>query len=809
MTIVTIPFSARKAGPYIATAGQTEFSFGFPVYAAGDLTVWRERVGVVTQLLLATHYTVSGVGEQGGGQVVLTTGSLEDDILAIDGTLNPERAATFVGGTPFKSRSIDSDLNRLAIMVQELAREVGRAVRRGPVDEQTGSLLLPRDVTQTTLLALTAAGEIVPLLPANINLGAVSPFIDGFLDDPNAATARSTLGIEVINPLDYGADPTGVADSTAAFLEAAAVYAGGNKDFSCPDGKYLLAQKITFLPNTNLQADRLPPPALRFGTNARLKATAPIAGALVEFGSANVDFSGIIRGGTVEGGIFDANNFADHGLHLPFINNALIFNCQSRNTKSHQFKIGSTSAPQRSYGAMFDQCETTRVGIQIAITSITKANPGIVTLAAPHGLSTGDKVTLSPVTGMTQLNDRTFTIVVTSPTAFSIGENTTGYGTFASGTAYSGYAPTGSCGIYFENAGDSHAINCMLTGNQISISSNDGIYDGKFTNNHAWNFLFNGEIEYAFDMAGDNALVGNQVDGPFHYGYRFSDKRNSLVGCQVNYTDGTYGGIDNYAYPMRIETGGGAAAIGCSWKAQQPTARLAADVSGDTTNFITRGCTAQNMVSPRFEEFVRQDQNGNLEANIQNLNAGSLATVTRRLATNAGTFFEVVRSVAAGASAALDWTGSGGMFFLAGNAGSSIIFQTDYASRLVIAPTTGKVTALSPIGGLGYGLGAGGTVSQVTSKSNAVTLNAVSGAITLNAANLNANTNISFTFGNSALAAGDHIVWTHRSGGTIGAYAVNAVCAAGSATVTVRNITGGNLAEAPVLGFAVVKGSDS
>lgn len=169
MSITTIPFSARKAGPYLATAGQTEFSFGFPVFAAEDLTVWRERAGAVTQLLLTTHYTVTGIREQGGGQVVLTAGSLEDDIIAIDGTLTPERASSFVGGTPFKSRSIDSDLNRLAIIVQELARESNRAVRRAAVDENAGSLMLPQ-VTETTLLALNAAGELVGILTAPLGL---------------------------------------------------------------------------------------------------------------------------------------------------------------------------------------------------------------------------------------------------------------------------------------------------------------------------------------------------------------------------------------------------------------------------------------------------------------------------------------------------------------------------------------------------------------------------------------------------------------------------------------------------------------
>ena len=45
----------------------------------------------------------------------------------------------------------------------------------------------------------------------------------------------------------------------------------------------------------------------------------------------------------------------------------------------------------------------------------------------------------------------------------------------------------------------------------------------------------------------------------------------------------------------------------------------------------------------------------------------------------------------------------------------------------------------------------------------------------------------------------------HISAGTAGAYTLNAQCAAGSASINVRNVTAGNLAEAIVIRFAVVK----
>jgi hypothetical protein len=108
-------------------------------------------------------------------------------------------------------------------------------------------------------------------------------------------------------------------------------------------------------------------------------------------------------------------------------------------------------------------------------------------------------------------------------------------------------------------------------------------------------------------------------------------------------------------------------------------------------------------------------------------------------------------------------------------------------------------------GGLGYAAGAGGTVTQATSKSTGVTLNKLSGQITMSAAALAANTTVSFTLTNSNIAATDVLVLNHASGGTGGAYNLNAQCGAGSAVVNVRNVTAGSLSEAIVIRFAVIK----
>lgn len=118
---------------------------------------------------------------------------------------------------------------------------------------------------------------------------------------------------------------------------------------------------------------------------------------------------------------------------------------------------------------------------------------------------------------------------------------------------------------------------------------------------------------------------------------------------------------------------------------------------------------------------------------------------------------------------------------------------------------TGMFVGFNATGGIGYTTGAGGTVTQATNKSTGVTLNKVTGEITMNAAALAGDTTVSFVLTNSAIVAGDYLSVQHVSAGTVGSYKCEAVCAGGTATITVRNITTGSLSEAIVLKFMLFK----
>jgi hypothetical protein len=110
---------------------------------------------------------------------------------------------------------------------------------------------------------------------------------------------------------------------------------------------------------------------------------------------------------------------------------------------------------------------------------------------------------------------------------------------------------------------------------------------------------------------------------------------------------------------------------------------------------------------------------------------------------------------------------------------------------------------------LGYTTGSGGAVTQLTSKSTGVTLNTPSGSITMNSASLAANTTVGFILTNNLITARTMLLMNSAGGGDVKSYDFNSQPATGSATIYVRNISAGALAEPIVINFVLINGANS
>ena len=155
-------------------------------------------------------------------------------------------------------------------------------------------------------------------------------------------------------------------------------------------------------------------------------------------------------------------------------------------------------------------------------------------------------------------------------------------------------------------------------------------------------------------------------------------------------------------------------------------------------------------------------------------------------------------------------SGSGILTVASPNTNSNYTLTLPTANATFLSSAGAVVT--STTNGLGYGTGVGGTVTQLTSKSTTVTLNTLSGKITMNNATLNPSTGVSFQLSNSLIGINDTLSVSICWDGTVDPsnYTVSAgiyQVSAGVAYITLVNRSGGTLSQAVQLNFSVIKGA--
>ena len=134
----------------------------------------------------------------------------------------------------------------------------------------------------------------------------------------------------------------------------------------------------------------------------------------------------------------------------------------------------------------------------------------------------------------------------------------------------------------------------------------------------------------------------------------------------------------------------------------------------------------------------------------------------------------------------------------------SIRMQLDTSGVL----TVGGGVLVNAAGGLGYGTGSGGTVTQATSKTTGVTLNKTNGQVITSNSLMGGGAELTFTVTNSAVAATDVVQILRASGGGAGGagYTVSIdSVAAGSFVVYMKNLSATSKSDVVTMNFAITK----
>ena len=239
MTITRIPANDRLER-FLAAAGQTTFSFDFPIYDAADLDVRRYRAGVETLLAYGGDYQVAGAGSDGGGTLTLTVGATLNDLITIRSAQPIARSTDLKNGGDLPAQSLDDEFNRIFIAFQQQAQAQAQTLRL-PASDPTDAAELPGPTARANaVLGWDSSGAMVMVPRATLGGGSFQQAGTGAV----VRTQQDELA-EWITAKQFGAQGNGVADDTAA-LQAAANYAasvGGYLDIG--RGSYKTSATVT------------------------------------------------------------------------------------------------------------------------------------------------------------------------------------------------------------------------------------------------------------------------------------------------------------------------------------------------------------------------------------------------------------------------------------------------------------------------------------------------------------------------------------------------------------------------------------
>lgn len=142
---------------YEADGSQSEFIYPFFIMSAEDLAVSVEPAET------PGGHSITGVKNPEGGSVVFDTPPPEGARITLYRDMALARAASFGEGGPFRASALNAELDRLTLMIQQVAFRAGNAVRRAPDDADTDLRLPSKSARAETILGFDGDGGVTML----------------------------------------------------------------------------------------------------------------------------------------------------------------------------------------------------------------------------------------------------------------------------------------------------------------------------------------------------------------------------------------------------------------------------------------------------------------------------------------------------------------------------------------------------------------------------------------------------------------------------------------------------------------------
>lgn len=135
--------SSETSKTIFVCTGGTVYTVPFYFLQNADLTVYRQdAAGNTSTLVLTTDYTLTGAGEESGGELT-TVETFSDGKLVVVRNVAYTQGLDLIAGDGFRPDTLEKELDRIVMQVQQLARKVGVSFQLPDSDTSGASTELP------------------------------------------------------------------------------------------------------------------------------------------------------------------------------------------------------------------------------------------------------------------------------------------------------------------------------------------------------------------------------------------------------------------------------------------------------------------------------------------------------------------------------------------------------------------------------------------------------------------------------------------------------------------------------------------
>jgi len=134
--------STTVKNSYSGNGSNDTFVYGFKIFANTDIQVIiRSSTGTETTKTITTHYTVTGVGDASGGNVVFTTGNIPtaSETVVLIRNVPQTQAIDYIANDPFPAETHEEGLDRATMTTQQVQEELDRSIKLSRTNTMTST----------------------------------------------------------------------------------------------------------------------------------------------------------------------------------------------------------------------------------------------------------------------------------------------------------------------------------------------------------------------------------------------------------------------------------------------------------------------------------------------------------------------------------------------------------------------------------------------------------------------------------------------------------------------------------------------